>query len=72
VLDTRTFDRQVNGGSYQYVPGQAGGPGSMEFPAMHHIAADCAAILKVTGKAYTESVPFTCYPSVVARSAKRR
>jgi hypothetical protein len=42
----------------------------MEFPAMHHIAADCAAVMKIGGTTYTSVIPFTCYDSVVVKGKK--
>ena len=48
----------------------------MEFPAMHHIAADCAAVLKINGPgaSYIPTVPFTCYdsPVVVVKTSKKK
>jgi ABC-type branched-subunit amino acid transport system substrate-binding protein len=67
TLDTKTFDQAINNGNYTYKSSAAGGPGQMEFPSMHFIAADCAAMLKITGTTYTQSVPFTCYPSPVKK-----
>ena len=69
-LNTKTFDQKINGGSYTYKSSAAGGPGQMEFPAMHFISADCAAVLKISGTSYTQTVPFTCYPSEVKKSSK--
>jgi branched-chain amino acid transport system substrate-binding protein len=66
-LNTKTFDQKINGGGYTYKSSAAGGPGQMEFPAMHFIAADCAAMLKINGTAYDVSVPFTCYDSPVKK-----
>jgi branched-chain amino acid transport system substrate-binding protein len=66
-LNTKTFDDTVNGGSFTFAPPQAGGPGVMQFPSGHQIAADCAAIMKVVNKKYTVAVPFTCYDSPVVR-----
>jgi hypothetical protein len=42
----------------------------MEFPAMHWIAADCAAALKIVAASasYQQVVPFTCYDSVVEKN----
>ena len=67
TLNTKTFDQKVNGGKYVYTSSAAGGPGQMEFPSMHFIPADCAAMLKISGTTYTETAPFTCYPSVVKK-----
>ena len=62
-LNTKTFDQKINGGNYTYKSSAAGGPGQMEFPAMHFIPADCAAMLKINGTTYDASVPFNCYDS---------
>jgi branched-chain amino acid transport system substrate-binding protein len=67
TLNTKTFDQAINIKSYTYKSTASGGPGQMEFPAMHFIPADCAAVLKISGTTYTESVPFTCYPSRVKK-----
>jgi branched-chain amino acid transport system substrate-binding protein len=67
TLNTKTFDQAINNGNYTYKSSPAGGPGQMEFPSMHFIAADCAAMLKISGTTYTQSVPFTCYPSPVKK-----
>jgi branched-chain amino acid transport system substrate-binding protein len=67
TLNTKTFDQKINGGKYVYKSSAAGGPGQMEFPSMHQISADCAAMLKISGTTYTEVVPFTCYPSAVKK-----
>ncbi len=65
TLTTKTFDRVVNRGRYTYR--SDGGPGQMSFPAMHWIAADCAAALRVNGpgQSYEQVLPFTCSPSIV-------
>ena len=49
TLNTKTFDQKINNGNYTYKSSVAEGPGQMEYPAMHHIAADCAAVLKIDG-----------------------
>ena len=67
TLNTKTFDQKINDGSYTYKSSAAGGPGQMEFPAMHFAPADCAAILTISGTTYEVKVPFTCYPSVVKK-----
>ena len=66
-MSSKTFDQKVNGGSYTYKSSAAGGPGQMEFPSMHTIPADCAAMLKISGTTYQEVVPFSCYPSQVKK-----
>src|SRR3954447_9143064 len=66
-LNTKTFDQKINGGGYTYKSSADGGPGQMEFPAMHFIPADCAAMLKISGTTYDVSVPFTCYDSPVKK-----
>ena len=67
TLNTKTFDQKINGGSYTYKSSASGGQGQMEFPSMHQIAADCAAMLKISGTTYNQVVPFTCYPSAVKK-----
>jgi hypothetical protein len=67
TLNTKTFDQVVNGGNYTYKSAIAGGPGQMEYPSMHFIAADCSAMLKIGGTTYTQTVPFTCVPSVIGK-----
>jgi hypothetical protein len=67
TLNTKTFDQKINGGGYTYKSAIAGGPGQMEYPSMHFIAADCAAMLKIGGTSYTQTVPFTCVPSVIGK-----
>jgi branched-chain amino acid transport system substrate-binding protein len=69
-LDTKTWDQKINNGKYTYTSSAEGGPGQMEFPAMHHIAADCAAVMKIEGTTYTPVIPFTCYDSVVVKGKK--
>ena len=66
-LNTKTFDQKINGGGFTYKSSAEGGPGQMEFPAMHFIPADCAAMLKISGTTYDVSVPFTCYDSPVKK-----
>ena len=70
-LDTETWDEEINNGNYVYKSSAPGGPGQMSFPAMHHIAADCAAVLKISGTSYIPTVPFTCYASPVVRNRNR-
>jgi len=72
TLTTKTWDQKINLGSYTYKSN--GGPGQMEFPAMHWIAADCAAALKINGPAasYAQVVPFTCYNSVVKKNGTKK
>jgi branched-chain amino acid transport system substrate-binding protein len=72
TLNTKTWDAKINNGSYTYKSSAAGGPGQMEFPAMHFIPADCAAIMKITGTTYTPVVPFTCYDSLVKANGKKK
>jgi ABC-type branched-subunit amino acid transport system substrate-binding protein len=71
TLNTKTFDQKINNGNYTYKASAEGGPGQMSFPSMHFIASDCAAMLKITGMSYTQVVPFTCYPSVIAKGSKK-
>jgi branched-chain amino acid transport system substrate-binding protein len=66
-LTTKTFDQKINGGGYTYKSSAAGGQGQMQFPAMHMIPADCAAMLKINGTTYEQVVPFSCYPSQVKK-----
>jgi branched-chain amino acid transport system substrate-binding protein len=63
-LNTKTFDTNINGGSFKYQVKQAGGPGAVGFPEGHFLPADCAAILKVNGTKYDPVVPFQCWPSI--------
>lgn len=63
-LNTQTFDQTINGGSFTSYTGITGGPGQLKWPASHTLAADCAAIMKVSGKSYQVAVPFACYQSV--------
>ena len=74
TLNTKTFDQKINNGNYTYKSSAEGGPGQMEFPAMHHIAADCAAVLKINGPgaSYIPTVPFTCYDSPVVKTNKKK
>jgi hypothetical protein len=67
TLNTKTFDQKINGGGYTYKSSAAGGPGQMEYPSMHFIAADCAAMMKISGTNYVTSVPFTCVNSIVGK-----
>jgi ABC-type branched-subunit amino acid transport system substrate-binding protein len=71
-LDTKTWDQKINNGSYTYKSSAAGGPGQMEYPAMHFIAADCAAVMKISGTTYQQVVPFTCYESPVVSNKKKK
>jgi branched-chain amino acid transport system substrate-binding protein len=73
TLNTKTFDAKINNGNYTYKSSAEGGQGQMEFPAMHHIAADCAAVLKINGPAasFVPTVPFTCYDSPVVKTSKK-
>jgi len=72
TLNTKTFDAKINNGNYTYKSSAEGGPGQMEYPAMHHIASDCAAVLKINGPgaSYIPTVPFTCYDSPVVTVKK--
>ena len=74
TLNTKTFDAKINNGNYTYKSSAEGGQGQMEFPAMHHIAADCAAVLKINGPgaSYIPTVPFTCYNSPVVVVKKKK
>jgi ABC-type branched-subunit amino acid transport system substrate-binding protein len=67
TLNTKTFDQKINGGSYTFKSSASGGQGQMEFPSMHQIAADCAAMLKISGTVYDQVVPFSCYPSAIGK-----
>ena len=74
TLNTKTFDQKINNGNYTYKSSVAQGPGQMEYPAMHHIAADCAAVLKIDGPGakYIPTVPFTCYDSPVVKTKTKK
>lgn len=74
TLNTKTFDAKINNGNYTYKSSAEGGPGQMEYPAMHHIASDCAAILKINGPgaSYIPTVPFSCYESPVVKTSKKK
>jgi ABC-type branched-subunit amino acid transport system substrate-binding protein len=67
-LDTKTWDQKVNGGAFSAYTNLQGGPGPMQFPAGHDIAADCAAIVKITGTTYNVITPFGCYSSLPVTS----
>jgi branched-chain amino acid transport system substrate-binding protein len=41
VLNTKTFNKAVNGGKFVYKPALAGGPGTIAFPAGHFTNANC-------------------------------
>jgi len=71
TLNTKTFDQKINDSNYTYKASAAGGPGQMQFPAMHHIPADCAAVMKIVGTTYVSAVPFTCYDSPIVYKKKK-
>ena len=71
--DLRTY---INNGNYTYKASAEGGPGQMEFPAMHFIAADCPqqCFGKINGlgaSCIPDRPPFTCRPSPVAEDDPR-
>ncbi|HZQ57071.1 MAG TPA: ABC transporter substrate-binding protein [Acidimicrobiales bacterium] len=67
-LNTKTWDQKVNGGGFTAYKDLQGGPGPMQFPAGHDIAADCAAIVKISGTSYNVVTPFQCYSSLPVTS----
>lgn len=63
TLNTQTFDKAVNGGSFTSYANLQGGPGKLVWPAAHLLPADCAAIVKVSGNNFNVVEPFACYQS---------
>jgi hypothetical protein len=70
-LNTKTFDQAINNAKkpFTYDSFATGGPGSIVLPAMHQIPTDCAAMLKTQNAAYSVSVPFTCYQTVLEKKS---
>jgi branched-chain amino acid transport system substrate-binding protein len=62
-LNTATFDKIVNGGSFASFKHTTGGPGALVWPAAHYLPADCSAIVQVSGTEYKVIRPFGCYNS---------
>jgi len=62
-LTPDTFQSTINGG-FHYQPDEAGGIGPLDYPKNHNEASPCAAILKVSGTAYTPVLPFKCYTNI--------
>ena len=68
-LNTKTFDQTVNGGKFtNFTTIAAQGLGKLLWPAAHFLPADCAAIVKVSGTAYTVENPYKCYTSYTIKS----
>jgi branched-chain amino acid transport system substrate-binding protein len=63
TLNTKTFDKAVNGGGFTSFASLNGGPGKLEWPAGHIFPSDCAAVVKVVGTSYDVVQPFNCYQS---------
>ena len=63
-LTTTTFTRAVNNPKKPYnsfSTEASGGPGKITWPAGHYLAADCAAVVKVTGSTFQVAAAFSCY-----------
>jgi len=65
TLNTKTWDKTINKTRFVFKPSAAGGPGQIEYPAMHFISSDCGITVKIVGTKYVPATPFTCAKSVV-------